>query len=466
MVGAVPAAAQAPDAQQITYSKDIAPILQRSCQRCHRPDSVAPMSLLTYQDARPYARDMKRKTQLRYAPYSRGAMPPWFLETNIGIQSMRDNPSLSDKEIDMIAKWADSGAPEGNPKDAPPALKFADATTWALGKPDLIVSSPTIFIGDVASDWGGSLGKTPIGLTEDRYAASSEFHEVTDLKVQGGTVGGRFVFHHANVGIAGPDEIVEGGVNEGTVGANRLPIHEVGRNADAFPPEAGKLLPARGYLTWDSMHVHSAGAPGSARNARLDIGLKLHPVGYKPAYDFRAYGFGRTEIQVEPGGGLQREDAYFVAPQAMKLINYEPHMHANGVRMCLQAIYGRVVETLNCAGYDHNWVRNYQYEGNYEPLIPKGTIIHAIAWFDNTPKNTNVIDPRNLATFGNSSVNNMFIVFNLAQFLTDEQYVSEVGRRKEFLAQHPEVENIGCPACYLPLPKPPQVASTGSSGSN
>src|SRR5207248_8344143 len=98
------AVASATDSQ-ITYSKDIAPILQRSCQRCHRPDSVAPMSLLTYQDARPYAREIKRKTQLRYSPYSRGAMPPWFLETNIGIQKMREDTSLSDKEIDMIAKW-------------------------------------------------------------------------------------------------------------------------------------------------------------------------------------------------------------------------------------------------------------------------------------------------------------------------------------------------------------------------
>jgi hypothetical protein len=455
---AAPVAAQTAADQKVTYSKDIAPILQRSCQRCHKPDSVAPMSLLTYQEVRPYAREIKRRTQLRYGPYSRGAMPPWFVETNIGIQKFRDDVSLSDKEIALIAKWADSGAPEGDPKDAPPPLKFADAATWTLGKPDLIISSPTIYIGDVASDWGGSLGKTPLGLTENRYAASSEFHEVSDKKFQGGTIGGRFVFHHANVGILGPDDIPDG-ESAGEAGGfgNRLPIHEVGRNGDAFPPEAGKLLPARGFLGWDSMHVHSAGAPGSARNARLDIGLVLHPVGYKPKYDFRAYTFGRTEIQVEPGGGLQREDAYYITPQAMKLINYEPHMHANGVRMCLEAVYGRVVETLNCAGYDHNWVRNYQYEPNYEPIIPKGSIIHAISWFDNTPKNTNVIDPRNLATFGNSSVNNMLIVFNLAQFLSDEEYTAEIAKRKEFLASHPDVENIGCPACYLPLPKQPQV---------
>jgi len=282
-----------------------------------------------------------------------------------------------------------------------------------------------------------------------------EFMEVADRKINGGTIGGRFVFHHANVGIVGPDDVEDQDVSEGSLGATRLPIHEVGRNGDVFPGDGGKLLPARGFLSWDSMHVHSAGSPGSERNARLDIGLRLHPRGYTPKHDFRAYTFGRTEIQVDPLTANNREDAYFVTPQAMKLVNYEPHLHANGVRMCLQAIYGRVVETLNCAGYDHNWVRNYQYQENYEPLIPKGTIIHAIAWFDNTTRNANVIDPRNVATFGNSSVNNMFIVFNLAQFLTDEEYVEEIAKRKEFLSKNPDVENIGCPACYLALPKKP-----------
>src|SRR5206468_763164 len=104
---AVPAAAQTTADRPVTFDKDIAPILQRSCQRCHRPDSVAPMSLLTYQDARPFARAMKQRTQLRYAPYSRGVMPPWFLETNVGVQKMKDDISLTDAEIAKIASWAD-----------------------------------------------------------------------------------------------------------------------------------------------------------------------------------------------------------------------------------------------------------------------------------------------------------------------------------------------------------------------
>src|SRR5262245_23654960 len=114
-----PAAAPVPGPQeQVTFTKHIAPILQRSCQRCHRPDSVAPMSLLTYEQVRPYARAIKQQTSLRQ-------MPPWYIEKGIGIQKFRDDPSLSDDEIAMIGRWADNGAPQGNPADMPPPIQFA-----------------------------------------------------------------------------------------------------------------------------------------------------------------------------------------------------------------------------------------------------------------------------------------------------------------------------------------------------
>src|SRR5215510_2902630 len=147
-VGAAPVAAQQAAAvePQVTFHKDIEPILQRSCQRCHNPNSVAPMSLLTYANARPFAREMKRRTALRNAPWARGAMPPWFLERTIGVQKMKDDNSLTDEQIELIAKWADSGAPEGYPKDAPPPLKLLQPGEWALGTPDLIVSSPVIYV--------------------------------------------------------------------------------------------------------------------------------------------------------------------------------------------------------------------------------------------------------------------------------------------------------------------------------
>jgi hypothetical protein len=460
VVAAAPAAAQTATDHPVTFSKDIAPILQRSCQRCHRPDSVAPMSLITYEQVRPYAREIKRRTALRDVPWSRGVMPPWFLERTIGVQKIKDDISLSDGDLATIAKWVDSGAPEGDPKDLPPALTFADAATWTLGKPDLVVSSPTVLVPAVASDWSRFLGRTPTGLTEDRYARSSEYKEVSEFTAGkrpagAGTIGSLFAIHHMNTiidntGDANADVTDTGGEVQLR---DNIPNHEVGRNGDVYPEDAGRSLKKGSTIIWNNIHIHSAGLPGSERRTRLDLGFQFHPRGYQPKYTFHAYSFARTELQVGPGESDHREDAYFVAPQAMKLTDFEPHMHANGVRMCIEAIYARTVETLNCAGYDHNWVRIYYYDDNAAPLIPKGTILHAISWFDNTAKNQNVIDPRNLATFGNSSVNNMFIVFNHALFLTDEQYIEEVAKRKQYLARTGE-ENIGCIACYLPLAKP------------
>jgi hypothetical protein len=442
----------------ITFHKDIEPILQRSCQRCHNPESIAPMSLITYEQARPFARAMKQRTALARAPWSRGAMPPWFLEKSIGIQQMKDDVSLSDAEITMIGKWADAGAPRGNPADAPPPLKLANVGEWTLGPPDLVVESPKIYVSAVASDWSGGMGKTPLGIGVDRYAKSVEYMEVRDIKMGKATMNlnNRWVFHHAVTSISGPDAVVEEGeeAGEDNRAQGSLPIHEVGRNGDVFPDDAGKLLPGGGYFNWNDMHIHSSGLPGSESYARMTVGLRMHPDGYKPKRNIRGFQFGRSQLQVDAGKSNNRDDAYFVAPAHMKFWNYEPHMHANGVRMCLQAIYGRAVETLNCSGYDHNWVRNYIYEENFQPLIPKGTVLHAIAWFDASSRNGNIPDPRNTATFGNGSLGNMFIVFNLAEFLSDEEYVEEVKKRKEFIKANPQIEHLGCPACYLPTPDP------------
>src|SRR5436190_6548798 len=128
-------------AKTATFTKDIAPIFQRSCQTCHRPDSVAPMSLLTYEDVRPWARAIKYRTGLRDKP---DVMPPWFMEKNIGIQKYRNDISLTDEEVGKIASWVDAGAPRGNPADMPPPRSFPDPSKWQLGEPDLIVSSPIV----------------------------------------------------------------------------------------------------------------------------------------------------------------------------------------------------------------------------------------------------------------------------------------------------------------------------------
>ena len=162
----------------------------------------------------------------------------------------------------------------------------------------------------------------------------------------------------------------------------------------------------------------------------------------------------------------QQIEAYLVLAQPTKLMIFEPHLHAAGVRMCLEAIWQNTTETLTCAGYNHNWVRNYIYEENFQPLLPKGTILHAIGWFDASSKNDAIPDPRNTATFGNGSLGNMFIVFNQAEFLTDEEYIEEVKKRKEIMKANPGVEMLGCPACYLPLPDPTPKKPESSNQTN
>src|SRR3954471_13427051 len=140
----------APPPDTVTFTKDIAPILQRSCQNCHHVDGVAPMSLVTYAEVRPWARAIKQRTSI--GPHA-GVMPPWYVEKNVGIQKYKNDPSLSELELAKVAKWVDSGAPEGNPADLPPTRTFDDGSTWAIGKPDLIVRTEDITVKGNSPDW-------------------------------------------------------------------------------------------------------------------------------------------------------------------------------------------------------------------------------------------------------------------------------------------------------------------------
>src|SRR5437764_14435820 len=131
MAGAQPATPPA----DVTFSRDVAPILQKACQNCHRPGAIAPMSLLTYQDARPWARSIKQKvTSLE--------MPPWYIDRHIGITKFKDDPSLTSEEIATIVKWVDDGAPAGSAAEMPRPRTFADVDRWHIGTPDMVVSMP------------------------------------------------------------------------------------------------------------------------------------------------------------------------------------------------------------------------------------------------------------------------------------------------------------------------------------
>ncbi|HVG84433.1 MAG TPA: cytochrome c [Vicinamibacterales bacterium] len=447
------APAAAPAAPAVTFTKDIAPILQRSCQNCHRPGQVAPMSLLTYEDARPWARAIRQRTSIRDKA---GAMPPWYIEKNIGIQQLKHDPSLSDEEVAKIARWVDAGAPRGNPADMPPPLKWADDSVWSIGTPDLIVESPEILVKANSPDWWGELEPVKIPLDEDRYVAAIEMKEVNDIPSgdQGReTVGARYVFHHL---IWSAAVLEEGGELPESQGLGLWPVHEVGRNADVFDPRAGRELKANSSLIFESTHLHSNGRD---TKARLRFGFKLHPKGYKPDYrsTLRALGNG-LDIDIKPNEANQQLHAYLVLERPMKVVTFEPHLHAPGARMCLEYIWGINIQTLSCSGYDHNWVRQYEYEDDYAPLLPKGTILHITGYMDNTEKNKNIPDPRNWQGSGNRSIANMFIDLGQSVYLTEEQFQDEMAKRREKRKMKKNDYFIDCPLCGVP--PPPKTTTT------
>ena len=444
-VMAAPAAAQSAEPaahDEVTFTKDIAPILQRSCQKCHRPNSLAPMSLIDYEEVRPWARAMKYRTGLRD---QMGVMPPWYIEKDIGIQDFKDDPSLSDEEVAKIAVWADNGAPRGNPEDLPAPVAFIDIDEWEIGQPDLIVRTPRVEVKSDAPDWWGALADTPTGLSEDRYVAAVEFKEVTESRVGQGrdTVGGRFVFHHAGLGVVGADFDPEDALAR--AGLSQWPVHEVGRNADLFAPDAGKLIEANSKVTFSSIHLHANGAD---TQARLDVGFKFHPKGYEPTLEQDLIAFGNgVDLDIEGMDPDVEMEAYFTLPKHLKMSVFEPHMHAPGVRMCLEAIWGSTVQTLNCSGYDHSWVRVYNYADHAAPLLPKGTILHITGYFNNSPSNPNVPDPRNWSGSGHRSVDQMFINIMQGSYLTDEQFTEAVIERRQTLDLAPGEAPLGCPLC-------------------
>ena len=375
------------------------------------------MSLITYDEVRPWARAIEKRTATR-------EMPPWFIEKNIGIQRFKDDPSLSDEQVAMIAKWVDTGTVAGNPADMPPPRHFAAGIEWSVGTPDLIVSSPVATVKALAPDWYGSLDSVPSTLTEDRYIKAVEVKEVRVEQGPGTAAAGGlnlFSVHHARFS--------DGGELDFDQSSGFAMTYELGQNALIYSDDVGALLKAGSEIQFSNVHLHSI---GKEVKVRIDVAFKFHPKGFKPKYELRVHTHigGAYDLDL-PAGQTTMLDSFYVMPQSAKLLTFEPHLHSSGKRMCLEVMYpDRFRETLNCAGYNHNWVKNYVYEDDVQPLLPKGTVLHLKAWFDNSPSNPRVVEPRNWKGWGNRSIDDMFLLLSRLLPLTDEQFAQEVSARE------------------------------------
>jgi hypothetical protein len=414
---AIPAAAQqSATAAQPTFTKDVAPILYRSCIRCHRPGEIAPMSLLTYQDARPWARAMKERVSKR-------EMPPWFLDKTIGIQQYKNDPSLSDAEVATIVKWVDSGAPQGNPSDMPPMPKQDDITTWRIGTPDLIVQYPEFKMPAAGPDLYGAL-TTPFNLKEDRYIKAIQSRVVDSES--------RKVVHHALSFAVAPGDDGPIGTDAGGGSGQFLVEYASGKNATFYDNDAGVLLKA-GQNARVEYHFHSV---GEQVNVHLELGLVLYPKGYVPKHIqwSKQLGMDAAPDLDIPAGAVVRRDGYTRLNAPARLTAWQPHMHIRGKYQCLELIYpGEPVrtETVTCARWNYNWHTIYNYADDVAPIVPAGTLLHVISWYDNSTSNKYNPDPKNWVGAGSGrTIDEMGFSWIGWYDLSDADYKAAVAARK------------------------------------
>ncbi len=417
---AAPAALPAPGSAQptagdatVTFAKDIVPIFQRSCQVCHRQGEMAPMSLVTYEDVRPWARSIRSRVVSR-------EMPPWHIDRNIGIQQFEDDPSLSDAEIAMVAAWVDNGAPRGDPADMPPPRVFPDAAAWQIGEPDLIVKYPTIPVPAEGPDMFGSV-YSPLEIEEDRYIKAIQHRPVGE--------GSQRVVHHALSFVVDLDEQTQ----MPSASGHFLVEYAAGKGAEVYPEGIGVLLQAGKKLKLD-YHLHPV---GEQIDAVVELGIVLFPEGEQPEHIRWSKQLGRHSADLDiPAGELVRQDGYTMFQKAARILAFQPHMHTLGKYQCLELIYPTSgnqmrTETINCARFNYNWHLVYQYTDEAAPLVPAGTILHVISWHDNSDTNRVNPDPSNWVGNGiTRTIDEMAFAWIGWHDLTPEEYEQAIEERK------------------------------------
>jgi hypothetical protein len=370
-----------------TFSKDVAPILYAKCVECHRTGAIAPMSLMTYDDARPWARAIKQKVVAR-------EMPPWGADPHVG--KFANDPSLSDAQIATVAAWVDAGAPEGNHADLPTAPAFVEG--WAMGKPDLIFEFVEPF--NVPAD--GTVPYTyvtvPTNLKEDIWITALEY-KPTD----------RRVLHHII------SDVVEGNGKPApgpslTKDPSRKELGGIGgyvpgRQDTEFDEGTARKIPAGADIVLQ-MHYTTIGQPVSDR---LQIGVKLAK---QPPTKLRAASGGsmpNTSFAIPPGDGNYEVTAQKTFAQDTYLSTLYPHMHVRGkdVKYTLTYPDGREELLLSVPKYDFNWQLTYRLA---EPkLIPAGSTLKVIAHFDNSRNNRFNPDPTATVRWGDQTWEEMLI---------------------------------------------------------
>lgn len=393
----------------VTFHQDVEPLLQAHCQSCHRAGEIGPMPLLTYDQARPWAKAIREAVLTK-------RMPPWFADPNHGRYS--NDRSLSQAEIETLVKWADSGAPEGDPQKAPQPIEFADG--WRIGEPDVVFEMPKEFHvpadGEIDYQWI----MIPTGFTEDKWVQAAEFRP-----------GNPEVVHHSSVYTREPDSDY----------ARNYPMGEFfvykgdGRSASPDSRKGRTMFSRPDHPLHLQVWVPGGDPPqleeGQARliKAGSDIIFLMHyDASGKPATDRSKIGLifakepprervktvriqNGKPIRIAPGESNYRIESRVELQKEVSVVSLQPHMHYRGKSFEYSVIYpnGQSEVLLNVPRYDFYWQLSYYLEK--PKILPKGTILIARAVWDNSANNRNNPDPDATVKGGDQSWDEMMAGF-------------------------------------------------------
>lgn len=407
-----------------TYTRDVAPILYKNCTGCHRPGEIGPMALLTYADVRPRVRAISTRV-------AAGTMPPWHADGAAG--EFLNDRRLSEQDKATILKWVANGAPEGDPKDLPPAPKYADG--WTIGQPDAVVKMgedyPIPATGTIAYQYF----EVPTNFTEDRWVTAYEVRP-----------GNRAAVHHVIVYTKQPPPSQPPAASAGPARPRPQPVLSMPEEQTKIPAgqTGGEPLPEDqrkplgpndrpaprglagsigGYVPGNGARVYRPGmAMRLAAGSTIVFQMHYTSIG-KPTTDRTSIGFIFSKerpqtplagtalingsLHIPAGANDYRVDAEMTINRDITLYGMLPHTHVRGKRWTYEVIYpdGRTQTILNVPKYDFDWQTDYEFK---QPVkLPKGSKLHAVAWYDNSPANKSNPDPTKDVWWGDQTFEEM-----------------------------------------------------------
>jgi mono/diheme cytochrome c family protein len=406
--------AQSEGGATVTYSREVSRILQTNCQICHQPGQIGPMSLMTYQDARRYARRIRDLVSAR-------EMPPYHYDTDVGIQELDGDWRLSQTDIETVAAWVDAGSPEGDPADLPQPIAFPDMSEWRLasqfGQPDHVIrSTPWTVPADGTDLWWEPMVET--GITEERCIKAIETKP--SVAAHGST-------HHANSQFMRQNEEGE------WVPFARLSEFAYGKLGEVVPADACRIAPTDSRVEW-SIHYYPDGK--EVVDDQVEVGIWYHDERFDREHsyrqDLRSYGLQGGDFDIPPHGKLMTQ-GFQSFDHPVRLDSFQPHMHLRGVAMSIEALYpetGRREMVSMISNWNAGWNLSHIYSDGHQPLLPAGAVIILTGWYDNTADNPRNPDPDQWVAMGQRTTDEMSHAWIAVTHLDEEGYQRLLAERE------------------------------------